>query len=317
MYRRTIIITLSALLIVLTGCGKVPSAQTPTQPQPAAVPETTTPVPAPSIPVVSTPPAPASSIQPLAAIQFIDSQTGWAVGNGQIIGTTDGGKTWREQERDSADYSGVDFADANNGWAWGRDVFMVTRDGGKTWKAASPPSSGVPSSVYFTSATHGWAIQNDALYEAAPNWQKVTTPGPVQSFCFADDARGWAAGGKVVYQTRDGGKTWQTAFTADLQNDNWRLAEVGCSGSSAWVLYHGGAGMSKEAYVVFRTMDAGATWQPVLKNPFYSSAYPIADAVQEPIDAYSGTFQVISANEAVFLGRCPACVAPNTLSLTT
>ncbi len=72
----------------------------------------------------------------LADVFFLDTGTGWAVGqDGVIIKTTNGGQTWSRQTSGTTSYlNAIHFADANHGWAVGRDGnILSTADGGTTW----------------------------------------------------------------------------------------------------------------------------------------------------------------------------------------
>ena len=59
--------------------------------------------------------------QSLMAVQFLDAQTGWAVGyDGHIIATRNSGVTWSNQETGIHDeLNAIAFADATHGWAVG------------------------------------------------------------------------------------------------------------------------------------------------------------------------------------------------------
>lgn len=74
------------------------------------------------------------------SLTFIDSQEGWASGDG-ILHTLDGGKTWHYQldtkNRDNEHLSKIVFIDSKNGWAVGTDKVLRTIDGGATWRPIS------------------------------------------------------------------------------------------------------------------------------------------------------------------------------------
>ncbi|MBV8857688.1 MAG: hypothetical protein JOZ02_12205 [Acidobacteria bacterium] len=72
----------------------------------------------------------------LNAVWFVGPERGWAVGGeGVIVTTTDGGRTWRPQRSGVGDdLNDVKFFDESEGWAVGRDGAMLhTTDGGRTW----------------------------------------------------------------------------------------------------------------------------------------------------------------------------------------
>lgn len=75
----------------------------------------------------------------LNAVWFATRERGWAVGGeGLILATDDGGRTWRPQDSGVAeDLHDVRFFDEREGWAVGRGGAMLhTADGGRTWAEA-------------------------------------------------------------------------------------------------------------------------------------------------------------------------------------
>lgn len=70
-------------------------------------------------------------------IDFIDTQTGWAVGEkGTILHTADGGKTWIKQKSCTKDkLMSVHFVDIQTGWAVGsNNTILHTSNGGESWE---------------------------------------------------------------------------------------------------------------------------------------------------------------------------------------
>jgi uncharacterized protein (TIGR03437 family) len=162
----------------------------------------------------------------LNRIDFVDSQTGWAVGAkftgyrgefaqqaGAIYHTSDGGRTWSEQYSPELPmtFTAVDFVDANNGWVVGfatestvqGGAMFHTTDGGRTWGRQKLGSA----------CEHNlWGIQ------------------------FIDRSRGYAVGtmygaawGPPVCRTMDGGVTWTDIIMA--QNDGEGLYGIAVVGN--------------------------------------------------------------------------------------
>lgn len=82
----------------------------------------------------------------LTAVDFADSQHGWAVGHAAtIIATDDGGRTWRLQHYEpelEQPFLDVIFFDRDRGFAIGAyDMFYKTGDGGETWVEYEPQLS--------------------------------------------------------------------------------------------------------------------------------------------------------------------------------
>ena len=142
----------------------------------------------------------------LNRIDFVDAQTGWAVGAkftgyraggfpqhvGAIYQTSDGGRTWSEQYSPELPmtFTAVDFVDANTGWVTGfatestvqGGAMFHTVDGGKTWsrQITSAFCAGVLWDIQFVDRNRGYAVGADYI----------------------------SAWGAPVCRTTDGGATW-------------------------------------------------------------------------------------------------------------
>jgi hypothetical protein len=77
--------------------------------------------------------------------------------------------------------------------------------------------------------------------------------------------------------------------------------ELRCSGRTVWVMFHGGAASSQEAYVLVRSGDGGRTWKLVASESYFGVKAP------HEFDAYSGPWTIAGASSAYFVGLCPAC----------
>lgn len=138
-------------------------------------------------------------------VEFVDAQTGWAVGAkragedthgqlqhaGVIYHTGDGGQTWTEQySLEERTFTRADFIDASHGWVVGfptrsgsdQRAVLHTVDGGQSWEIQEPGN------IY------------------APLWDVH----------FIDQNRGYIAGANYVadwgppaMRTFDGGTTWE------------------------------------------------------------------------------------------------------------
>ncbi|MEX2186890.1 MAG: YCF48-related protein, partial [Pirellulales bacterium] len=129
----------------------------------------------------------------LTAVEFVDAEHGWVVGDrGVMWRTEDGGKVWHLVKCSATcRLETVSFADAEHGWIAGGDampyvhasrgVMLATTDGGRTW-----------TNELKTELPRIWKLQLRA-------------------------ASGWAFGessplhGDGIFATRDGGRTWSAA----------------------------------------------------------------------------------------------------------
>ncbi len=151
----------------------------------------------------------------LNRVDFVDAQTGWAVGikhaggdsyrpehRGAIYHTTDGGATWQEQytTADPIVFTGVDFIDAQHGWVAsfpgnsgleGGFVFY-TADGGASWQRGEPGSAFAPLwDVHFVDQQRGYVVGADYI----------------------------SAWGPPVWRTLDGGATWEKLMLEKHDNE--------------------------------------------------------------------------------------------------
>jgi hypothetical protein len=77
--------------------------------------------------------------------------------------------------------------------------------------------------------------------------------------------------------------------------------EIRCSGRTVWVMFHGGAASSQEAYVLARSGDDGRTWKLISAERYFGVNAP------HEFDSYSGPWTIAGARSAYFVGVCAAC----------
>jgi hypothetical protein len=77
--------------------------------------------------------------------------------------------------------------------------------------------------------------------------------------------------------------------------------EIRCAGRSIWVMFHGGAAASQEAYVLVRSGDGGRTFHLVSAERYFGVTAP------NEFDSVSGPWTIAGANAGYFVGYCPAC----------
>ncbi|MBV8065057.1 MAG: hypothetical protein JOY73_06010 [Actinobacteria bacterium] len=77
--------------------------------------------------------------------------------------------------------------------------------------------------------------------------------------------------------------------------------EIMCNGKSVWVMFHGGAASSQEAYVLVRSSDGGRTFRLVAAESYFGVKAP------HELDSVSGPWTITGPNDGYFIGECPAC----------
>jgi uncharacterized repeat protein (TIGR01451 family)/CSLREA domain-containing protein len=195
-----------------------------------------------------------------ASVFFVDTNTGWAVGdNGTILKTTDGGGLWSPQTSGtSKDLNSVFFVDANTGWTVGENGEIRNTMDGTTWNSQDIGGGKDLNSVFFVDANTGWTVGEVGIIVETTNggtdWnsQNSGTSTTLESVCFADGNTGWTVGENgTILKTVNGGTTWspQTSGTSAL------LDSVDClDANTAWVAGSGGT--------LLKTTNGGTSWSP-------------------------------------------------------
>lgn len=131
---------------------------------------------------------PSSTTEWLNDIHFVDSLTGWAVGdNGSIVATVDGGETWSPQTSGTTEkLRSVFFLSDTLGWIAGgfsasSNVLLMTEDGGANWTQVPhdiPNEETMLKGIQFYDADHGFTITSlhNVYYTSngGINWEKGT-----------------------------------------------------------------------------------------------------------------------------------------------
>jgi len=150
-------------------------------------------------------------------VDFVDTKTGWAVGNdGTILHTSDGA-TWATQQSNTPeDLFSVTFVDHLLGWIVGADgVILHTSNGGINWATQTSGGSYDLQSVFFMDLNFGWIAGTGGTALVTDNggllWTLQPTPTvkDLRSIFFVDYLNGWCAGKEgTMMNSVDGGITW-------------------------------------------------------------------------------------------------------------
>ncbi len=173
----------------------------------------------------------------------------------------------------------------------GYNCILVTRDGAQTWKAFSPdlttakgqpmvpcgvaPAPAGASRPAVPAPTPGAPTPTPT--PTAPGGGRPTLPGSISDFSLSTFKQGVVWSGSStgqIYNTMDGGKTWNnvTNFTDLPANVNFVTVEAGHSDiNTAYVLGNlgfgrGGAPAGPEQHYIYRTHDGGKTWTRIING---------------------------------------------------
>lgn len=152
----------------------------------------------------------------LWALFFLDSQHGWAAGNG-FFHTSNGGQVWVQDNSFGSVYD-LFFLDAQHGWACGNGgVAYRTVDGGLNWAYSTVGPITTLSSIFFVSASLGWTLNIDGEIYKSTDGGATWTPNHssgghyLSTLRFFDSQEGWAIGGDTFLHTTNGGQSWTAA----------------------------------------------------------------------------------------------------------
>ncbi len=204
---------------------------------------------------------------------FMDELHGVVVGGGTsdsaIAHTTDGGVTWHFSYTGPGNYMtylySVAFADAMHGWILGYnypefpEIFILkTEDGGINWEHQTTDMISTDlTNLCFTDLNNAWCVDghqkimhsNDGGYTWNEQYN-LSLSGRFSDLLFLDSIHGWASSSQGLYQTNDGGLTWDPVSV----NGGMNFLSVFFSDSlNGWT--------SNSSGKIFRTSDGGTSWQ--------------------------------------------------------
>lgn len=160
---------------------------------------------------------PSGTSRVLQDVQFINSNTGWAVGRlGAILATTNGGTNWIQRTNGTnQDIFKIFFMNANTGWSVCYDCLRRTTDAGVSWTDQAFTYVNANAIYFINSDTGCTAGQYGVITRTSnggSNWQVVydgITSDNFVSLYFVNLYTGWAVGtGGLLRKTTNGGSSW-------------------------------------------------------------------------------------------------------------
>lgn len=168
-----------------------------------------------------------------------------------------------------------------------RGHVLLSDDSGQTWRQArTVPGRSLLTAVWFVDGRRGWAVGHDetilASVDGGESWQRQhyapERQQPLLDVWFASADTGVAVGAYGAYfATTDGGRSWtRRSFDAapapgapppsedDEFAPDYHLNAIAGDGQRWWI--------AAEAGQIYRSDDAGATWQ-TLPSPYAGSLF--------------------------------------------
>jgi photosystem II stability/assembly factor-like uncharacterized protein len=245
----------------------------------------------------------------ITAIQIVSRRLAVAAGAAGLETSSDGGRRWIRRLAVPAPVRQVDFVTGKVGFAVTDGELLRTRDGGVTWNPIDQPLGGSALAVDFWSAKSGiadtyaggYAMTRDggrswAPLRLPPGWtpQETGVPGQAPlgddtpSACFARRSAAWVVASEsnrtAVLVSTDNGLRWRVAIKPSIldRSGHYRPAVgiAGCAGASAWILAsHSPPDSEAWIYDLLTTSDAGRTWLDVLRTQDFGQTLRLPVAV--------------------------------------
>ena len=236
----------------------------------------------------------------LTDIAFVDTLTGWVVGNnGTILKTTNAGNDWIAQTSSTFyNLRSVSFANSITGWAVGDSLLVIkTTNGGSNWftQSVTTPFTFNLESVFFTDLNTGWLVGNNQYsptgYDA---FLFKTTDGgsswdfnygvmdkQLYSMMFINSNLGWASG-NIIIKTTDGGISWDyTLASRDKQFDPVYCSIFFINNNIGWVAGKKLIDFNQYVGEILKTSDGGDNWTTVYTDStqIVSSIYFVTENI--------------------------------------
>jgi len=160
-----------------------------------------------------------ATYQYLQYVYFINQDTGFVLATGeQLFSTTNGGAQWNMQNL-GHDLKAMCLTDANTGYIIGNLNVLKTTDGGHNWNTLNPGTQAYWRSISFPTSTIGYITGNGNIIakttNSGSNWTLTTlnNASGLQSVFFTSPNIGYAVGGyqnssSEILSTTDGGENW-------------------------------------------------------------------------------------------------------------
>jgi photosystem II stability/assembly factor-like uncharacterized protein len=159
----------------------------------------------------------------LEAVAFADPARVLVGGEGALLGSADGGRTFTAEPVAPGDLNGtvVDLSapDPLTFFALlAEGRLLRSRDGGKRWESLPLAKGARFVRLAFIDPARGWALAErerggGAVYitdDGGETWRERDLPAsPVRALHFVDGRLGFAVGRQTILVTRDGGENWR------------------------------------------------------------------------------------------------------------
>jgi len=217
-------------------------------------------------------------VAPGSDIHFVDTLHAFGATQDGLLASADGGRSWESRPLPPGQRfaDAAWFLDADHGWYLNldaiegtglpRDLYR-TLDGARSWQHIWHGISGIAQPPVFADARHGWMVADLTLLATSDGGESWTPlPAPLLDSRFRVEL---APGALIEYSSAFGGLpgqgdlAWRVASSTDGGATWSHIVEVPATGVLGVAFADARHWRATSHYEVWRTDDAGTTWQPV------------------------------------------------------
>ncbi|MFZ1322184.1 MAG: YCF48-related protein [Ignavibacteria bacterium] len=222
----------------------------------------------------------------LNSVFFINSLTGWTVGDsGIVLKTVNGGMNWTPQSSGTVNIlSKVKFTSLNTGYCIGSgSLILKSTNSGMNWFQQNSNTTDSLISISFLNDEVGFISGlNNTLLKSTNggiNWNHNSVPGSenIYSVFFINEQTGWISTEKIggnskdtnylkILKTTDGGNNWLTQLNNIRQTSPYYSIQFSDS-MHGWVALYI---IPIDAIQIYRTTNGGENWS---ENNLGNSGY--------------------------------------------
>ena len=212
----------------------------------------------------------------LNSVYFINSQTGWTVGDsGFILKTNNGGVNWKQQKSGTNNIlSKVKFTSINTGYSIGSGgLILKSTNSGTNWFQQNSITTDSLISISFLNDEVGFiAGLNNTLLKTTNggnDWNNLAVPDSVNlySVFFLNEQTGWISTAKIdgnsqdtnylkILKTTDGGVVWFTQLNSKRQTSPYYSIQF-VDSMYGWVALYI---IPIDIIKIYRTTNGGQNW---------------------------------------------------------
>jgi photosystem II stability/assembly factor-like uncharacterized protein len=254
----------------------------------------------------------------LNSLYFINSNTGWVVGDSVVLKTTNGGQTWTNQSLPvQAKINSVHFLNENTGFLAGERNYssyvlgtyvLKTTNGGINWNIIYNNTPAIIGTAYIKDI---YAINENVIirtyseylaYESSGailkstdggiNYSGSLSCGPTKGLSFVNSQTGWSTcayssemgpGVFRIFRTTNEGSNWSVMFSDSLIKIEGRGIQF-LNSSTGYVLGYKGT-----PTFILKTTNGGINWTLDSLNNYNSRAMYFANVNTGWIGGYTST----------------------------